>query len=478
MKITRLLGTALAGLVLVPLAPGVAAHAAPEASGTGGLEWRLCSEVANRWSPDDAETECAMVTVPVDYANPRGRTMDIAINRLKASGTRRGVVLLNPGGPGGSGMGLPRSIRQSHAAGIGVHHDLIGFAPRGVSYSSAMMCDYDWTQPEPGLTEKEKARFEAERDGRRLRDCAARDPELARNLTTADVARDMDRIRIALGEEKISYYGISWGSALGAHYRTMFDAHVDKMLLDSVMAPDFDMIEMDHAQATARENTFAEFAAWVARHDDLYHFGATQGAVSRALLGLRERELVRRDVFDGMITSTRRYWPEMGRKLAELSRTTGPSAAPEARQGALGWDETQTGFSSFQQSAVFCNESVGTRDFDEIWAARERRVAELPVSGAYGWYDVVCVGWPFPVQPWRLTAGSSPLQLVGHLYEQVTPVRWAREMQQRIGGALLVVEDDVHGSLSDLPCASAAVEFFDTGKVSNGSCAGAPLPSA
>ncbi|SEP82644.1 TAP-like protein [Lentzea xinjiangensis] len=469
MRFKGLVRTALAVLVLIPVAPGVATAET--------LQWRLCRDIANRWPSGDDRSECAMVTVPVDYAKPDGRTVDIAISRVKASGDRRGVVLLNPGGPGGSGMELPKSILRSRAAGIGAHHDLVGFAPRGVGYSAGVSCQDDLTQPDPSLPEKERARFVAERDGRNHQRCVAQDPEFVRNLTTANIARDMDRIRIALGEDKIGYYGISWGTALGAQYRTLFDAHVDKMLLDSVMAPDLDLVEMDRAQMTARENTFAEFAAWIARHDDVYHFGTSQAAVTRALLDLRTRQ-TRLDAFDSMITTSRRHWAATARELAALAAggTLGARAAEENR--TFGWDADQTGFSPFQQTAVMCNDSGSTRDFDEVWDARLRLIEQLPVSGRYGSEAVRCVGWPLPAQPWRFTGGSSPLQLVGHLYEQVTPIGWTREMRARIGGAMLTVEDDVHGSLDTLPCAAKAVEFFDTGKVSNDSCPGAPLPPA
>lgn len=340
-----------------------------------------------------------------------------------------------------------------------------------------MSCQDDRTQPDPSLSEKEKARFVAERDGRNHQRCIAEDPEFVRNLTTANIARDMDRIRIALGEDKIGYYGISWGSALGAQYRTLFDAHVDKMLLDSVMAPSLDLIEMDRAQLTARENTFAEFAAWVARNDDVYHFGTTQAAVTRALLDLRTRQ-TRLDVYDGLITSARRDWPASARRLVELTAGATLEASPSKKARTFGWDADQTGFSPFQQTSVMCNDAAGTRDFDQAWNAWLQLIEELPISGRYGYEAARCVGWPLPAQPWQFTGGTSPLQLVGHLYEEITPIGWAREMHRQIGGALLTVEDDVHGSLDSLPCAAKAVEFFDTGKVSNDSCPGAPLPPA
>jgi hypothetical protein len=151
---------------------------------------------------------------------------------------------------------------------------------------------------------------------------------------------------------------------------------------------------------------------------------------------------------------------------------------PSKEKSTFGWDADQTGFSPFQQTSVMCNDSGSTRDFDEVWNARLRLIEELPISGRYGTEALRCVGWPIPAEPWQFAAGTSPLQLVGHRYEQVTPIDWAREMRQRIGGALLTVEDDDHGSLSTLPCAAKAVEFFDSGRVSNDSCPGTPVPPA
>ncbi|SDZ36072.1 TAP-like protein [Amycolatopsis xylanica] len=460
MKITKLLGAALASLLVVPLVPAVAA-ASP-------VKWRLCREVTLHWPADDARTECAMVTVPVDYAKPGGRSVDVAISRIKASGRRDGVVLINPGGPGGPGISLSRSIAESRAGGIGVHHDLIGFDPRGVGFSAAVECPYDWTQPDPSLPAKEKARFVSERDSRALQRCVAADPEFARNLTTANIARDMDRIRLALGEPKIGYYGISWGTMLGAQYRTMFDRNVDKMLLDSVMMPVLDLTRLERDDLTAQENSFHEFAAWIARNDDVYHFGGTGPEVVKALLELRSRFVGKDGLFDGWLTSPRKDWPRSARDLV---------GAREGAASTMGWEDRH-GFSSFQQSAVFCNDSVSTRDFEQVWRNRQALIATLPVAGSHGSDDGRCAGWPFPADPTPFTAGTSPLQLVGHAFEHTTPIAWARDMRARIGGALLTVEDDEHGSLMALPCAVKAVEFFDTGTTSTGSCPGSPIPPA
>ncbi|WP_086843450.1 alpha/beta fold hydrolase [Amycolatopsis kentuckyensis] len=463
MSITRFAVPLLAAAALLPVVPAVAA--------ADGLSWQLCATVAKGWDPGDRRTECAQVTVPVDYADPGGPKIDIAVSRIRATGTRTGAVLLNPGGPGQSGLTMPGSIADSHAGGLGVHHDLVGFDPRGVGYSADLPCPTEF--PEPGIADKEKAREAAERAAAANRECVEAHPAFVRNLTTPTIARDLDRIRVALGEDKIGYYGVSWGTALGAQYRSLFDDHVDKMLLDSVMLPDLNVTAMDDGQATAGENTFHDFAAWIARYDAIYRFGTTEPAVAKALLGLREKYGA---TVNGMLANPRREWAGLAKQLAAI-RDGGLPVAGKPTTGGLGWDGEPHAFNHFQQTALLCNESPSPRDFETVWQHRLDRMRRLPVAGGYGLYEQLCVGWPLPARPWSFEKGTSPLQLAGHLYEPVTPIGWAIAMQRRIGGALMTIEDDAHGSLSSLPCADAVVTFFDTGKTTSESCAGAPVPA-
>ncbi|MFF0148337.1 alpha/beta hydrolase family protein [Amycolatopsis sulphurea] len=469
MLIKKLIGPALAGLLLVPLAPGVA-------SAADTLRWQPCRQIAGEWPADDQRTECATIRVPVDYAKPAGRTFDLAVSRIKATGSRNGVILVNPGGPGASGMDMPKKLLDSKAAGIGVHHDLIGFSPRGVGYSAALSCQRDRTEPDSSLPEKEKARFTSEKNAKRYRECVAKDPEFVANLTVGNIARDMDRIRQALGEEKIGYYGLSWGTALGAEYRTLFDDHVDKMLLDSVMASTLDLTKVDHDTAAAQENAFHDFAGWLAGNDRIYHFGTTKAAVLKTMLDLRAK--IDHNDIDPLLTPARQDWPESARNLAKLrDGKRVPATAPAERTG-FDWHHPDPAFGWDQQDALLCNESTGTRDFETHWRNHEALAAEFPIAGSHGEYGGRCAGWPLPATPWHFTPGKSPLQLVGHAYESVTPLPWAKDMRAHIGGSLITIQDDQHGSLAFLPCASKAVEFFDTGKTSNATCPGNPIPPA
>ncbi|WP_233573690.1 alpha/beta fold hydrolase [Amycolatopsis panacis] len=480
MSKTRTLAAVVAAVAMVPLVPSAAS--------AEGLAWRPCASIAKGWDDTDKQTECAMITVPLDYADPDGRKIDVAVSRIPATGERSGAIVFNPGGPGQSGMVTPSTIVDSKAAGLLEHHDLIGFDPRGVDYSAGVNCPEDETSPSPGMSEKDSARFVAERDAAARKRCIDKDPAFVRSLTTSNIARDVDRIRQALGEDKIGYYGVSWGTALGAEYRTLFDDHVDKMLLDSVMSPELNLTTMDDDIATVGEKTFREFSAWIARHDSVYHFGRDAQTVAKALLDLRaELTAQPRKAADGspvdgktvndMLADPRKTWPDVATRLATIR----DGGTPEVNQGPVpktgfGWDTERSGGSTFQQNALLCNESPSPRDFETVWRHWLDRIERNPVSGSYGFWEQKCIGWPAPVQQWAFEPGKSPLQLVGHVFEPVTPIGWAVAMQRRIGGALMKIEDDAHGSLQSLPCASAAVTFFDTGRTTTESCPGPAIP--
>ncbi|GAA2825204.1 alpha/beta fold hydrolase [Crossiella cryophila] len=374
--------------------------------------------------------------------------------------------MFNPGGPGHAGITQPGKISESRAAGIGREHDLIGFDPRGVQYSADVPCPHepgDTAEPPPSLSDKEKAWFVFERAARVNRRCVGLDTEFVRNLTTENIARDVDRIRIALGERKIGFYGVSWGTALGASYRSQFDRQVDRMLLDSVMTPDLSLSTMDDGQVAAGERSVHDFAAWLAQRDREYHFGRTQAAVLAALKQLRDKH---GEQAQQHLAGPRWDWPSAAKALAAL-RDGGGGAERS------GWDTTPTGGNSFQQTAVLCNSSTSARDFETIYRLRQERIQKYPLLGSPGFWDGTCAGWELPVRPWEFRPGTSPLQLVGHRFEPVTPYEWTGLMRERIGGTVLTVEDDHHGSLSGLPCAREAVEFFRTGRASSGSCPGA-----
>lgn len=456
----------------------VAATSLAPAGVSSGLTWSSCAETMPDWQRviGDTRMECTYVTVPMDYAKPAGRQIRIAVSRLKASdpAKRRGVLLGNPGGPGPSSISYPLDLETSTIGGVAKDHDMIGFDTRGAGFSDKIPCDDNIAPPEPATTEKAKLKAQFDYEARWNKLCGAVDTEFAAQLTTANVARDMDMIRAALGEPKISFYGASWGTAIGALYRSMFDSKVDKMWLESVMPPKMDLEAMDDAVDAVVDKNFGPFTEWLAQHDYEYHFGTTKEAVQKLLIDLKRdlAEAPRGDVDSTTVsyymTPTAPSYVRSARELAVL--VEGGTVAPVAAKSSLFGTGFQ--FDLVQNRAVICNEATGGRDFETIWAHKLNRKGKYPAAGGMSTHAQQCPEWPVDAQQWQLKRGTSPLQLSGHLYESTTPYVWAKDTQAAIGGSLLTILDDQHGSIRRTDCGSKVVEFFTTGRTFSGLCGG------
>jgi pimeloyl-ACP methyl ester carboxylesterase len=241
--------------------------------------------------------ECATLEVPLDYRKPDGRQIEIAVSRLASQvpSKRRGVLLTNPGGPGAGGLsypgilaafGLPTQVLDSY--------DVIGFDPRGAGRSTPVSCDLTQQQQERGAfpayahTAADVTR-EAKYARTIARQCATSDSAwMLPHTTTANTARDMDRIRAALGESKISYLGASYGTSLGAVYGTLFPGRGDRIVLDSNLGPGGYDVTAFRLVGRGMEERFPEFAEFVAAHPE-YGLGATRRQVTAKFFELAKR---------------------------------------------------------------------------------------------------------------------------------------------------------------------------------------------
>lgn len=271
----------------VPLLSATGASAAPaDPASVRGPAWHRCS-------PDQpASYECAAIKVPLDYQRPRGRTIDLAISRVKSenSAKRHGVMLLNPGGPGGSGLDLPLMMKESMPREVREKYDLIGFDPRGVGSSSPITC---------GLTDAEQNIDRPYRPGtfpsdvawaRTVADkCRQKAGAVLPHISTRNTARDMDAIRAALGERKISYVGYSYGTYLGAVYTQMFPQRTDRFVLDSGVDPQRIWRGMIQVWASEAEPAFKRWTQWTAERAGEFRLGDTPKAVSDTFWALVAR---------------------------------------------------------------------------------------------------------------------------------------------------------------------------------------------
>ncbi|HKS98980.1 MAG TPA: alpha/beta fold hydrolase, partial [Rugosimonospora sp.] len=447
--------------------------------------------------------QCGTVSVPLDYRHPAGPHITVAITRLPATDRahRLGSLALNPGGPGGSGYLMPADVVVSSDVDrhLNDRYDLIGFDPRGVGYSTQAQCRTGGgggsdQGPVVGPITEAEARLAYDRQAAANAACGSSNAAFLSQITTLNVARDLDRVRAALGEPRLNFLGVSWGTWLGVVYRSAFPQTVGRVFLDSVAIPHFRGDVFAAERAAAAERDFGRMAAWLAGHNDTYGFGTTAARVRTAI----RRLVVRFDAnpkqytdlplpIDGSIIAVSaaqnsRVWPLAAQLMAELRDSTGDTAPPTVKRvlGPGGQQAPPAGapqdFNPVMGRAAICNEDPVRPDFAAAWAAYRQIQADNPVTGRANPFSAGCAGWPLPAQQYQLRYGTGSLVLSGHLYEAVSVYKWTPQMRSIVGGTVYTVRDDVHGSVLRVPaCAADLVAYFDTGRTPPG-CAGSPQP--
>ncbi|MFC9426126.1 alpha/beta hydrolase [Streptomyces sp. NPDC056987] len=246
-------------------------------------QWKRCL------ADDAPEFECATIEVPLDYRAPGGKRIDLAISRIKSTAPdkRRGVLLSNPGGPGGHGLYMPMGMRENLPESAQQKYDLIGFDPRGVGESSPVSCDLEPEEEDPLRPYKEETFDKDVAWARGVADkCREKAGDTLPHITTRNTARDMDLLRAILGEKKISYVGYSYGTYLGAVYTQLFPGRADRFVLDSAVDPARAWRGMIQWWAEGAEPAFDRWTEWAAARAEKYGLGDTPKEVERTLWDL------------------------------------------------------------------------------------------------------------------------------------------------------------------------------------------------
>ncbi|MEU9636738.1 alpha/beta hydrolase [Streptomyces tendae] len=468
-------------LSLALVAVALAATALPTSSAAATttppstLQWGPCPEGA-----DAPGLECSTLRVPLDYRHPDGRRIEMAISRLASEkpAQRRGVLLTNPGGPGGSGLlypavlaasGLPQKVLDSY--------DIIGFDPRGVGRSTPVTCDLTQEQQwrgnfPPYAHTAADVRREAGPARKIAEQCnSSRTAWMLPHTTTANTARDMDRIRTALGEPKLSYLGASYGSYLGAVYTTLFPRRGDRIVLDSNLGPGGYDISAMRLFARGLEDRFPDFAAFAVAHPE-YGLGSTPKQVTAKFFELAERlDAKPRQGVDGAAfrghTFESLYADGLMPRLAEFWQavdTGGPLALPE-----LPADLENLMSARF---AVVCQDTrwPGTvREYQRNVAVDRVR---YPMLGGSTAGINPCAFWPRErtEPPVRITdRGPSNVLMLQNERDPGTPLVGARELRRAFGGRATLVTADQGGHgvypYGRNTCANdAATRFLTTGE--------------
>lgn len=417
------------------------------------------------WQPCGRLT-CASVSVPLSYDDPAGPTIDIALVRRAATGTRRGSVFVNPGGPGASGVAFvtngfsldPETARS---------YDLVGFDPRGVGASTAVACTLDrsagplpdWSPDSPA----EVAAMDSEAE-QFARSCARSDTTgLLAHLRTEDVARDLDRLRAAVGDEQLHYIGFSFGTLIGLVYAHSFPGQVGHLVLDGVVDPQQDLPGLLTTQAVAFEQAFAVLdGACGAR------VACPSGGVAAA-----HDELVARLERDGPVGQVGPTELDAATLITLYDESLWPiytEALTDALAGDFGAIETLS--DTFTQVVPFgvyagveCTDSPRPAD-RAAWAAFAAATTALAPRFGPGVANelLTCAWWPVPAGPARgpVTApGARPILVVGNTNDPATPLANAQAVANHLESASLVVADiDGHTAYNSSPCVRSLVSRY------------------
>jgi len=447
-------------------APAVAGTAAPAAS--TALKWGKCAESDLR----QAGAACAMLSVPLNYSDPNGPTIKIAVSRIKHTSSAakyQGIILTNPGGPGGSGLDLNVFlIAQLEAEGSKADkaavadYDWIGFDPRGVGSSSpAITCaPYYFNGPRENYNPRtpQILNYWLKRSARYDQKCAAHSAKQAAlldNMTTVDSARDMDSIRAALGQNKISYYGFSYGTYLGQVYSTLFPSHVRRLIMDSNVDPRKVWYQANLDQDIAFNRNIKIWFGWLAQHHSFYHLGNTEKAVEHRWYAEKARLFKHpiqgvvgpdewTDVFleAGYFEQT---WLEWGSAFANWANTHSKKAGATivSLYKSVDTPGDDNGFAVY--SAVQCTDVQWPTSW-AVWSQDNHRVNKIAPFETWGnaWFNAPCLHWPAPAAsqtPMLINGGGiHSALLIDETLDAATPFGGSLEVRKLFPNSVLLAE--------------------------------------
>ena len=440
------------------------------------------------WSSCDAG-ECATAKVPLDYADPTGDSIDIALARSQASGDDKlGSLLLNPGGPGASGIDFLDQAKGMVSKDVQKKYDLVSFDPRGVQRSTPVTCVDDAKLDEllafdPDYSTDAGIQHVIDVYGDLGAACLENTGPVLGHVDTVSAARDLDILRAALGDDQLHYLGFSYGTELGATYAALFPTTVGRMVLDGALPPTLSSFEASKGQAAGFEGALRAYIADCQAGSDCPLTGSVEDGlhqVRRLLDRARvnplptntDRELTSSLAFYGIALPlySQQSWTYLTQGLDAAIRKGDGSVLLQLADiySDREADGTYSTNGTVAFNAINCVDTPRDPepDFDVMRdeAAQIEEVAPT-VGSFFGYGDTICAKWPVPAAaelPDYTAAGAPPIVVVGTTNDPATPYQWAEQLADLLdSGVLLSYEGEGHtayGSSND--CIADAVDTY------------------
>jgi pimeloyl-ACP methyl ester carboxylesterase len=468
----------LSTIITIMSFSGSGAYAAPTPSiSPPTLQWQACP-LPPEGIPD-AGQQCATLTVPLDYMHPNGQKITVSVSRISAAkpSERRGVLFMNPGGPGGPGLDLPRIATIIMPQSILNKYDLIGFDPRGVGTSSPLTCGLSGKQADQALpTLMQQGSFTATANFAQqvAQACGTHNQNYLAYFTTANTARDMDQIRQALGTPKINYFAWSYGTYLGAVYASLFPDSTDRFVLDSNVNPSWTWRQQFRSFGLGGSIRFPDFLNWAAAHDGTYHLGMTQDAVHNTYNQLMAKLQKNPITFSDGTVFNDAYFQEFSFFSISDPDTTFPDLATvwqavnenqplDLQEAPANDNPAASGL------AIICNDAAWSRSPSQYQSELKADISQYPDFGQLGSNIWPCAFWPnaTPSEPpvTISSQGATKILLVQNRRDPVTPYIGGLGMRRALGDRSRLLSVDApagHGItyLAGVACADDTVTAY------------------
>jgi pimeloyl-ACP methyl ester carboxylesterase len=473
--------------------------AAPAASsGTSSITWGTCTET----DLQQAGAQCGLLSVPLNYSHPSGSKIQIAVSRILHTSTAanyRGIILTNPGGPGGSGLDLNTflvaQLKADNLSAAANDYDWIGFDPRGVGSSlPALTCEpnyFSGDRESYNPTTASILSYWLNRSAGYDKACAttsAAQSALLDNMTTIDSAKDMNSIRQALvgPSGKMSYYGFSYGTYLGQVYATLYPHTLNQLIMDSNVDPRKIWYEANLDQDVAFNRNINIWFGWLAKYNSVYHLGATAAAVSKVWYA--EKADLAKSPISGVVGPDewtdifleagyyQETWLQLGSAFADWENTHSAAAAANLVSLYQGTDTPGNDNEFAVYNAVQCTDVQWPTSWP-VWQRDNDAVNKIAPFETWdnAWFNAPCLHWPAPAQqPVRIASGGSARAihsalLIDETLDAATPFTGSLEVRKLFPNSVLLAEpggtthaDSLFGNL----CVDDTIaSYLETGKL-------------